>query len=519
MNKRFRVCTLDQQFLLPPSLQDWLPEDHLARFVADVMNELDLSAIYAEYERKDGRGLSAYHPLLMTRLLLYGYCIGINSSRRIEKATYDNVAFRYLAADQHPDHDTLASFRQEHLDALAALFVQALKLCQKAGLVKLGNVAIDGTKIMANASTRRSVSYQRISDREQYWQNEVQRLLKQAQQTDKQEDQRYGQGEPAAALPDELAHAQSRLQRLQQAKAELEQEAQQQLQDATTNLPLGKRGRPRNAERAGRPVKDRQQREKEKKRRRRAKRNAQQPSRQYNFVDPDSRVMKDNGQKAFVQAYNAQIAVDSQAQIIVAAELTQQTTDRQQLLPMVESIRNSTGSKPEIVVADAGYWDTTSLLDPALEGIQVLVSPDGKPQSPGAQLAANAPRNKEAVRMREVLASDEGKARYALRKSTVEPVFGQIKEARGIRRLRLRGLTKVTSEWKFICATHNLLKLFRHRLALGSHPNDPLHPVRRRGSSVCTLLRPIIMTRFWAMFPGPRWGYLTARSQPFWGTS
>jgi hypothetical protein len=186
---------------------------------------------------------------------------------------------------------------------------------------------------------------------------------------------------------------------------------------------------------------------------------------------------------------------------------------------MVESIRNSADCKPEIVVADAGYWDTTSLLDPALEGIQVLVSPDAKPQPPGAQLPANAPRNEEAVRMRKVLASDEGKARYALRKSTVEPVFGQIKEARGIRRFRLRGLTKVTSEWKFICATHNLLKLFRHRLALDSHPNDPLHHVRRRCSSVCTLLRPIIMTRFGAMFPGPRWGYLTARSQPFWGTS
>jgi transposase len=202
-----------------------LPEDHLARFVADVMNELDLSAIYAEYERMDGRGLSAYHPLLITRLLLYGYCIGINSiginsSRKIEKATYDNVAFRYLAADQHPDHDTLASFRQEHLNALAGLFVQALRLCHKAGLVKLGNVAIDGTKIMANASTRRSVSYQKISDREQYWQDEVQRLLEQAQQADQQEDQRFGQGQPATALPDELAHAQSRLHRLQQAKAE-----------------------------------------------------------------------------------------------------------------------------------------------------------------------------------------------------------------------------------------------------------------------------------------------------------
>jgi transposase len=506
VNKRFRVCTLDQQFLLPPSLQDWLPEDHLARFVADVMNELDLSPMYAKYERSDGRGLSAYHPLLLARLLLYGYCVGINSSRKIEKATYDNVAFRYLAADQHPDHDTVASFRQEHLDALAGLFVQALKLCQKAGLVKLGNVAIDGTKMMANASTRRSVSYQKISDREQYWQNEVERLLQQAQQTDQQEDQRFGQGQPATSLPDELAHAQSRLQRLQQAKAELEQEAQKQLQAATTNLPLGKRGRPSNAERASRPVKDRQQREKEKKQRRRAKRNAQQPSRQYNFVDPDSRVMKDNGQKAFVQAYNAQIAVDSQAQIIVAAELTQQTTDRQQLLPMVESIRNSADSKPEIIVADAGYWDTTSLLDPALEGIQVLVSPDAKPDSPAAQLPANAPSNEEAVRMRKVLASDEGKARYALRKSTVEPVFGQIKEARGIRRFRLRGLTKVTSEWKFICTTHNLLKLFRHRLALGSHPNHPLHSFHCRGSSVCTFLRPIMMTRFWAMYPAPRGG-------------
>jgi len=156
MSKRFRVCSLEQEFLLPPSLQDWLPEDHLARFMADVVNELDLSAIYAEYERKDGRGLSAYHPLMMTRLLLYGYCIGITSSRKIEKATYDNLAFRYLSADQHPDHDTLAAFRQEHLEALASLFVQALRLCQKAGLVKLGNVAIDGTKIKANASTHRS---------------------------------------------------------------------------------------------------------------------------------------------------------------------------------------------------------------------------------------------------------------------------------------------------------------------------------------------------------------------------
>jgi transposase len=466
VNKRFRVCSLDQEFLLPPSLQDWLPEDHLARFVADLMDELDLSAIYAEYDRTDGRGLSAYHPLLMTRVLLYGYCIGITSSRKIEKATYDNLAFRYLSADQHPDHDTLAAFRQGHLEALAGLFVQALRLCQKARLVKLGNVAIDGTKMRANASTRRSVGYQKISEREQYWQAEVERLLNQARQTDQKEDQRFGVGQPADPLPEQLANAQKRLQRLQQAKAELEQESQEQLQAAMENLPLRKRGRPSKAEQANQPAKDRQQREKEKKQRRRARKNAAEPSRQYNFVDPDSRVMKDNGQKTFVQAYNAQIVVDSHAQIIVAAELTQQTTDRQQLLPMVKSLCSTAQGTPETITADAGYWDTSSLLDPSLKGIEVLISPDSKPQPPGAPLPPNAPRNEEAIRMREILARQESKARYALRKSTVEPVFGQIKEARGIRRFRLRGLFEVTLEWRLICATHNLLKLFRHRTRL-----------------------------------------------------
>jgi transposase len=222
VTKRFRVCDLNQPFLVPPSLQDWLPEDHLARFVGDVTNEVDLNGIYAEYERSDGRGLSAYHPLLLTRLLLYGYSIGVTSSRAIEKATYDNVAFRYLAADQHPDHDTIASFRQEHLETLAGLFLQALRLCEKAGLVKLGNVAIDGTKILANASTRRSATHQKLSERERYWETAVERLLAEAQRTDEQEDRRFGKGQPADPLPEELASAQSRLERIRQAKAELE---------------------------------------------------------------------------------------------------------------------------------------------------------------------------------------------------------------------------------------------------------------------------------------------------------
>ena len=466
MNKRFRFCSHDQPFLLPPSLQDWLPENHLARFIADVMNELDLSSIYASYERSDGRGLAAYHPVLMARLLLYGYCIGITSSRKIEQATYDNVAFRYLSADQHPDHDTLAAFRQEHVKALAELFVQALRLCQKAGLVKLGNVSIDGTKVKANASTRRSVRYERISEREQHWRAEVARLLSQAQQTDREEERRLGLDHAANQLPDELANAQKRLERLQQAKAELEQEAQAQLKAALESHPTGKPGPRKESEQTGQPPKDRRQRDKEKKQRLRARKNAAAPGRQYNFVDPDSRVMKESGERGFVQAYNAQIAVDSQAQIIVAAELTQQPHDRQQLLPMVKSLRSTAQGVPTTITADAGYWDTTSLLDPAMSGIETLIAPDSKPQTPGGTLPPNAPRSPEAFRMRASLATQEGKARYALRQTTVEPVFGQIKEARGIRRVRLRGLLNVTSEWKLICATHNLLKLFRHRMAL-----------------------------------------------------
>jgi transposase len=323
------------------------------------MNELDLSSIYGSYERSDGRGLSAYHPMLMARLLLYGYCIGVTSSRKIEQATYDNLAFRYLSADQHPDHDTLAAFRQEHVAALAELFVQALRLCQKAGLVKLGNVSIDGTKIKANASTRRSVRYERISEREQHWRAEVARLLKQAQQTDREEERRLGQDQAANQLPDELAHAQKRLQRLQQAKAELEQEAQAELKAALENHSPGKPGPRKKTEQTGQPPKDRRQREKEKKRRIRARKNAAAPGRQYNFVDPDSRVMKDSGERGFVQAYNAQIAVDSQAQIIVAAELTQHPIDRQQLLPMVKSLLSTAQGTPTTITADAGYWDTT----------------------------------------------------------------------------------------------------------------------------------------------------------------
>jgi transposase len=458
MKKRFRSCSLDQPFLLPPSLQDWLPEDHLARFVAEVVHHLDLSEIYDRYERKDGRGLAAYHPEMLTRLLLYGYAIGECSSRRIEKATYDNVAFRYLAADQHPDHDTIASFRQEHLESLARLFVQALRLCQKAGLVKLGHVAIDGTKLQANASAHKSMSYAKLSQQEQYWKQQVEEMLRRASEVDEAEAQC---GHRACdELPAELAQAQSRLKRLEQAKRELEQEAQEKLEQARRQwCSRGKRGRPRKGEE---PPRHTNECHKERKRYYRALRNVVCPSRAQNLTDPDSRQMYDNGRGCIVQGYNAQLAVDAETQVIVAAEVTQEVLDRGELLVMVESTERNAEQRPEVVTADAGYWDTEAVQKAIHSGAQVLVPPDGS-----ATLKTRQPRqmanNPLAQRMRAELATEAGRALYRMRQAIVEPVIGYIKDVRGFRRFAMRGLSRVRAEWQIICTTHNLLKLFRYR--------------------------------------------------------
>jgi transposase len=481
MDQRFRTCDLHQVFLLPPSLNDWLPEDHLARFIGDLMDELDLSAIYAEYGRRDNRGRSADHPLLLTRLLLYGYCIGMTSSRRIEKATQEDIAFRYLAANQQPDHDTIANFRRQHLEALAKLFVQVLRLCQKAGLVKLGNVSIDGTKVMANASTHRSVPYQKLKEREKYWKETVERLLAEAQKTDEAEDRRYGVGKPADPLPPDLAQARRRLEAIRKAKEALEQEARQQLEALEKISPPQKRGRPHKTDPAS-PIADPQLRQRTKKQMQRARKRAGHPSRQYNFVDPDSRVMKDSARKSFVQAYNAQAAVDSHQQVIVAAELTQEVNDSHQLIPMAQAVEQAAGQKAETITADAGYWDTIAFRDPALQGIEMLVAPDRRPRSPDQPVPRGVADNEEGQQMRERLATEAGRVKYGMRKTTVEPVFGPIKEVRGIRRFRFRGLKRASAEWKLICLTHNLLKLFRHRTDNQPQP-DPRETERTSSHS------------------------------------
>ena len=457
MGKRFRTDHLNQSLLMPPSLHDWLPEGHLARFIADVTEELDLGAIYRSYEG-DGRGMAAYEPLMMLRVLLYGYCRGVVSSRKIEQATYEDVAFRFLSADTHPDHDTIAAFRKRHLDALAGLFLQVLQLCQKAGLVKLGHVAIDGTKMKANASKHKAMSYDRMEGTAQRLRQEVDELLRKAAAADEAEDAQYGKGNSGDELPAELARRESRLKKIREAKAELEQEAKENAEK----------------ERAEAEAKIAERREKEAKTGKKAgghdpkvpdpEQAKPEPKAQRNFTDMESRIMPDGGNKgSFVQGYNAQAAVDSQAQVIVAAEITQQTNDKQQLVPMIKLVVANTGSKPIAVSADAGYWSEANVGDESMAGVDLHIATGRQKHGEKVTMATGPPPEdatpKEA--MAHKLRTEAGKSIYKMRKAIVEPVFGQIKERRGFRRFSFRGVGSVRLEWKLICLTGNILKLFR----------------------------------------------------------
>jgi transposase len=457
MSKQFRNCDLNQAYLLPPSLQDWLPEDHLARFVAEVVETLDLSGIYAKYEEGDGRGLAAYDPRMMVRLLIYAYCRGVPGSRRIERATYEDVGFRYLAADQHPDHSTIADFRQEQGASLSQLFVQVLRLCQRAGLVKLGHVALDGTKVKANASKHKAMSYERMEETEKKLQEEVKALLAEAARVDAEEDGKYGKGKRGDELPEELARRESRLGKIREAKAALEEEAREAAKKEQAEVQARLREREKQEEERGRKLGGRPPQAPN------PEEAKPEPKAQRNFTDPDSRIMKDGATKEFVQGYNAQAAVDSQAQVIVAASVTQEANDKRQLVPMLEQVQVLTGSTPQQATADSGYFSEQNVTDPKLEGIDLLVAPDRQKHGEEVACGTGPPQAEVGVaeRMRQKLRTVEGRAVYKMRKAVVEPVFGQIKEARGFRKFLLRGLEKVQAEWKLICATHNLLKLFQ----------------------------------------------------------
>ena len=458
MTKAFVSDEINQSLMMPPSLHDWLREDHLARFVVDLVPSLDLSAFFASYEEKDGRGKAAYHPVMMGRVILYGYCIGVVSSRQIEKETYEDVAFRYLSADEHPDHTTINEFRKRHLKALEGLFLQVLALCQAAGLVKMGHVALDGTKKQANASKHKAMSYGRMDEAEQRLRAQVAELLARAEATDAAEDEMERQGY-SDKLPQELATREGRLKKIAEAKAALEAEARQKAEQKKAQAEARIVERQQQEEETGKKIGGRPPQVPD------PEQAKPENSAQRNFTDPDSRIMADGANKgSFVQAYNAQIAVDAEAQIIVAADVTQQVNDKQQLAPMFEQVEKNTGAKPVAGSADNGYWTPEQFADKRVEGIDLHVATGRDKHGASEENSSSADPVKAATaleQMKQKLQTDAGRAIYKMRKAIVEPVFGQIKECRHFRRFSLRGLENVKAEWKLVCLTHNILKLFR----------------------------------------------------------
>jgi transposase len=431
MAKTYRAYLPEQDLLLPPSLRDWLPEDHLAYFVSDVVDQLDLSAIESVYEDEE-RGQPPYHPRMMTKILLYGYCVGVFSSRRIEKRLVEDIGFRVIAAGNEPDFRTISDFRKLHLPAVQGLFDQVLQIALQAGTMKLGRVMLDGSKVKANASKHKAMSYGRMQEDEKRIKAEVKRLLAEAEATDAEEDARYGRERRGDELPAELARRETRLQKIQEAKRALEERAREQ------------------AKSKGQPEEKTQP----------------EAKMQYNFTDPESRIMKAGD--SFEQAYNAQVAVEPDFQLIVGQLVTQDANDKQQLKPVVEAMREQSGQKPAEVVSDSGYCSEANLQYLEQKKIEGFVATDRESYRDRSQPGPRGPLPKEATRvdrMRRKLQTKVGAAIYSKRKTVVEPVFGQIKQVRGFRQFLLRGLEKVKGEWAMVCLTHNILKL--HRICYG----------------------------------------------------
>jgi transposase len=431
MTKPFRTYLPEQDLLLPPSLREWLPEDHLAYFVSDVVDQLDLSAIESVYE-EDDRGQPPYHPRMMTKVLLYGYCVGVFSSRKLQKRLVEDVAFRVLAAGNQPDFRTLSDFRKKHLGALEKLFQQVLRLTLETGTMKLGRVVLDGSKVKANASKHKAMSYGRMKETEKRLREEVRRLLHQAEAADQEDDRRYGRDRRGDELAEELQRRESRIGRLRQAQRALEERAREQAQSEGQE------------ENQAQPA----------------------PKAQYNFTDPESRIMK--GVEGFVQAYNTQVAVEPLLQLIVGQTVTPAANDKQQLVPMIEKIEEQSGQKPREVLTDSGYCSEENLRYLGKRQISGWVATEKRKHGEPRRTCPRGPLPSEAgevERMKRKLQTQVGTAVYATRKFVVEPVFGQIKQARGFRQFLLRGLEKVRGEWALICLTHNLLKF--HKICYG----------------------------------------------------
>jgi transposase len=426
MAKTYRPYVPEQDLLLPPSLRDWLPEDHLVYFVSDLIDQLDLSAITTVYE-DDERGYPPYHPVMLTKVLVYAYCVGVFSSRKIHRRLTEDVGFRVLAAGNEPDFRTIADFRKRHLPALKGFFEQVLRLARELGAPRVGRVAVDGSKVKANASKHKAMSYGRMRDKEKQLRDEVTQLLAQAEAADAAEDAAYGADRRGDELPAELQRRESRLKRIREAKRALEKRAKE---DAAA---------------AGQP----------------ADSVKPDPKAQYNFTDPESRIM--HSPDGFVQAYNVQVAVDD-LQLIVGQTVTQETNDKQQLLPMITTIETQSGSTPTQLLADAGYCSDENLavLDKTTIDAYIATRKQKHGERPGPCPRGPLPTTATRVdRMARKLHTKAGAAVYAARKAIVEPVIGQIKQARGFRQFLLRGFENVQGEWSLVCTTHNILKLYR----------------------------------------------------------
>ncbi len=435
MSKPYKTYQPEQELLLPPSLKDWLPEKHLAYFVSEVVDELDLSGIYAVYE-KEARGQPPYDPRMMTKLLVYGYCVGVYSARKIQQRLIEDVAFRVLAAGNEPDFRTIADFRKIHLEALKGLFDQVLKMAVELGAAKLGRVALDGSKVKANASKHKAMSYERMEEQEEAIREQVKEMLAQAEAVDREEDARYGKGCTGDELPKELQRRETRLKQIREAKRALERRAREKAQAEGRSAEEVEKAKPE--------AKD-----------------------QYNFTDPESRIMKSSSE-GFVQAYNTQIVVEAESQLIVGQAVTPAANDKEQVAPMMQAVEEQCGERPGAVIADSGYCSEKNLEHLESEKkpkkrIEAFIA-TGRQKHGERRVCARGPLPKGATRverMKRKLQTKAGAAIYAARKGIVEPVFGQIKQARGFRRFSLRGLAKVKAEWALVCTAHNLLKRYR----------------------------------------------------------
>lgn len=426
----------DQDFLLPPSLSEWLPENHLVYFVSEIIDRLDLQIFYARYEG-DGRRNQPYDPAMLVKVLVYGYATGVFSSRKMARKLFEDVAFRVVGAGNFPSHRTICDFRLRHLPELKELFVQVARLAKELGLVKLGTIALDGTKVKANASKHKAMSYGRMKEQEQKLKQEIEALLERARIIDAQEDARLGAGETDEELPLELRRREERLARIEAAKARLEARQAKADQERGRHPDDGQRP----GDGAGRPFK--------------------QPfgvpddKAQDNFTDPQSRIMKMGG--SFEQCYNAQAAVDGESQLILANGLTNNAADNGELLPMVEAVRDNLGQLPQRVLADSGYRSEQAFVGLEEKGVEALVALGRE----GKDRTAIDPKGYPAsARMAERLATPEGQAHYRRRKVIPEPVFGWIKHVMGFRQFSLRGLTKVTGEWNLVCLATNVRRMW-----------------------------------------------------------